>query len=189
MRHVNLEEQLATLAELGLALDAGVTVDDLAYSFGREQYEAKPFDLVLFMLGAEIEREPWGRRFCSRAWNFDTECITGTGSYVTIARHLCMLAGRPAAFTDLRDHVDRDADEAWIEYKVDGKHRRWSIEVADDWADMMVVAYLMSDLERDGRKFRAKDNGQAMTLYYLDDDAARRLSELGGEPLTAVTDP
>ena len=108
---------------------------------------------------------------------------------MAIAKRLCALARRPDAFVELRDHVDIDAGEAWVEYTIDGNRRHWIVEVDDDWADMMVVSYMMSDLERDGRKFRAKDNGQAMVLYYLDDDAARRLSELAGEPLARPTNP
>jgi hypothetical protein len=186
---VKLEQQVAMLSDMGLRLNDGVTIADLEYSFEREKFEARPFDLLLFMLGVEVEREPWGRQFSAGAWNFDTECIGGTGSYVAIAERLCALAARPDAFSELRDHVDRDAGEAWVEYTVDGMRRRWTIDVDDDWADMMVVASMMSDLERDGRKFRAKDNGQAMVLYYLDDGATRRLAELAGEPLTTVTDP
>ena len=111
---------LATLADLGLALEPGVTIDDLLYSFDREAYEKRPFDLVLFTLGVEVEREPWGRPFCRRVWNFDTECITGDGAYVSIAKRLCEVAGRPDAFSDLQDHVDINASEAWIAYTVDG---------------------------------------------------------------------
>lgn len=186
---MKLEDQLAALRELGIELDPGIEIDDALYSFSREQYEARPFSLLLFILGVEVEREPWGRSFCSRAWNFDTECIAGPGSYVSIAKRLCRVAGRPDAFTGLRDHVDIPARQAWIEYTVDGQTRHWDADVNDDWADMLTVAYMMLDLERDGRKFRAKDNGQAMVLYYLDDAAARRLSELAGEKLTTITHP
>lgn len=97
---MKLEDQLATLADLGLALEPGVTIDDLLYSFDRGAYEKRPFDLVLFTLGVEVEREPWGRPFCRRVWNFDTECITGDGSYVSIAKRLCEVAGRPDAFSN-----------------------------------------------------------------------------------------
>ena len=186
---MNLEEQLATLRELGIELAPGINIDDMLYSFPRESYEAKPFDLVLFILGAEVEREPWGRRFCTSVWNFDTECIDGGDAYVKIAKHLCRVACRPDAFSDVRGHVDVENGAAWIEYLLEGKHRRWDAEVNDDWADMLTVAYMMGDLECDGRKFRAKDNGQAMVLYYLNDADARRLSELAGEKLTTLTDP
>jgi hypothetical protein len=79
---MTLEKQLAELNRLGLNLADGVTIDDLLYSFGRQEYEKKPFDLILFVLGIEVERKPWGRPICSRVWNFDTECINGTGDYV-----------------------------------------------------------------------------------------------------------
>lgn len=179
---MKLEEQLATLATLGLTLEPGITIDDLRYSWG-DSYEAQPFDLILFALGSEVEREPWGRRISRHVWNFDTECIEGEGSYARIARELCALAGRPDAFTDIRD------DGKTIAYKVDGEEQKWDIEIDDDWADTLVVAYMMGDLERDGRMFRSKDNGQAMILFYLDDEQTRRLSELAKEKLTTVTNP
>jgi hypothetical protein len=181
---VTLEDQLAALAELGITLDPGITIDDLLYSFDRHAYEMIPFRRLLYILGAEVERAPRGRAFCSRAWNFDTECITGDGSYVRIARQLCRVAGRPNALGELRDKVS--AHEAWIKYSVDGASRHWPIELTDDWADMLVVSYLMNDLERDGMKFRARDNGQAMVLYYLDDAQTRRLRQLSGQEITTV---
>jgi hypothetical protein len=186
---MKLEDQLAALRELRIELDPGITIDDILYSFSREDFESKPFDLLLFILGAEVEREPFGRPFCARVWNFDTECIYADGAYVAIAKRLCRVAGRPDAFLSLRDHIDLSAGEAWVEYTVDGKHRRWDIDVNDDWADTLTVAYMMGDLERDGWKFRARDNGQAMVLYYLNDAGAQRLSELAGRKLTTVTDP
>ena len=183
---VRLEEQLAALAGLGLGLAGGVGVGDLLSSFPREGYERKPFDLVLFMLGSEVEAEPWGRRCCERAWNFDTECVEGPGSYVEIATQLARVAGRPDALTGVRDHVDLDTGEAWIEYTVDGRSQRWDIQVDDDWVDWKVVERLMGQLERDGHRFYSMDNGQAMVLFFLDAESARRLNELAGRQVVAL---
>ncbi|MFI6638239.1 hypothetical protein [Streptomyces sp. NPDC050504] len=180
---MNLEAQLAGLADLGLPLAAGRTVDELLYSWPRESYEDKPFDVLLYVLGCEVEAEPWGRRFCDRAWHFDTECVRGAGSYVAIVGQLCRTAGRQDALTDVRDHVDLGAEEAWIEYRAGGRERRWDIEVRDDWADLMTVGYVMDDLEGDGHRFYARRNGQAMTLYFLTEAEADRLNGLVGERL------
>lgn len=79
---MTLEQQLAKLAELGLQLADGVHVDDLIYSFDREDFERQPFDLVLFALGIEVEREPWRRAVCERVWNFDTGCIESSSVMV-----------------------------------------------------------------------------------------------------------
>ena len=183
---MTLEEQLAKLAEVGLKLDEGIAVDDVLYSVGREDLERRPFDLILFVLGIEVEREPWGRSFCSSVWNFDTECIVSTGDYVRVVKRLCQVAGRPDCLKDVTDFVDIDAGKAWLKYEVDGTERHWSVEVDDDWADMITVSYVMRDIQRDGRRFYFKDNGQAMVLYYLDNRAAAELNLLSNNALKPV---
>lgn len=183
---MTLEQQLAKLAEMGLKLEEGITIDDLLHSFKRQAFETKPFDLILFVLGIEVEREPWGRCVCSRVWNFDTECITSTGNYVRIVKRLGQVAGQPNLLKNVEDFVDLDAGDAWLKYQVDGKQRHWKVEVNDDWADTMTVSYVMDDLQRDGRRFYFKDNGQAMILFYLDADTAAELNRLSNDALQPV---
>lgn len=183
---MTLEQQLSTLSDLGLELNDDVTVDDLLYSFGREDYEERPFNLILFVLGIEVERAPWGRFVCSRVWNFDTEYIDGTGSYVGIVKQLCRVAGDPDLLKDVRDFVDLKTGEAWLKYKVDGTERNWTIEVNDDWADTLTLSYVMDDIERDGFRFYFKDNGQAMVLFYLDPRTAAELNRLSNNALKPV---
>ncbi len=183
---MTLEEQLAKLAALGLKLDDGITVDDILYSFDRKEYEERPFDLILFVLGIEVERAPWGRSVCSRVWNFDTECIGSTGDYVRIVKRLCQVAGQPDCLKDFSDFVNIDAGKAWLKYKVDGTERNWPVEVNDDWADTLTLNYVMDDIERDGRRFYFKDNGQAMVLFYLDPQTAAELNRLSNNALKPV---
>lgn len=183
---MQLEEQLASLADLGLELADGITIDDMLYSFGRDDYEVRPFNLVLFVLGIEVERPPWGRSMCRRVWNFDPECIGSTGDYVRIVQRLAEVADATSRITDLSDLVDLDAGKAWLKYKVDGAERHWNIEVNDDWADTLSIAYVMGDIQSDGKRFFFKDNGQAMVLFYLDETTAAKLNELSGNALTPV---
>jgi hypothetical protein len=143
---MKLEAQLAELAALGLALEPDVTIDDLLCSFDRAQYEERPFDLVLFALGIEVERQPWGRPVCRRVWNFDAECIEGDGAYVAIVTALGWVAGATHRLSSVADHVDLDAGEGWVEYTLDGKRRHCDVEIQDDWADMQVVTQIMADL-------------------------------------------
>ncbi len=180
---MQLEDQLSALAELGLTLDPGITLDDVLYSFGRESYESRPFSLLFFILGSEVERAPWGRNFCSRVWNFDTECVEGSGAYVRIVRRLCEVAGASHRLGDVTDHVDLGSGEAWLKYTLDGQPRHWEVEVSDDWADGMVVSYVLDDIESDGRRFYSMDNGQAAIIAYLTDDQASRLNELSSEQI------
>ncbi len=180
---VTLEQQLETLAQFGLTLNDGVTVDDLLYSWDRREFESKPYDTLLFMLGSEVEREPWGRNVCDRAWNFDVECIEDIGSYVTIVENLSRVAGIADLVTDLEDFVDIENETAWLKYTIDGEKRHFNIPVDNDWADPDTVSAVMRDIERDGKRFYGKDNGQASIWFYLDQRTADKLNALTGNAL------
>jgi hypothetical protein len=184
---VNLEQQLAALSSLGLPLADGVTVDDLLHSFDRREFEEKPYDLVLFALGSEVERQPWGRYVCPRAWNFDTECINEQGDYTGIVSRLSEMTGDPGYLSEVGDTLDLDRGTGTLLYKVNGEQRRWNLEVNDDWADTRALSHVMADLERDGSRFYAKDNGQAMIIFYLNSSAADRLNKLSGDALKPLT--
>lgn len=184
---MKLEQQLEKLAELGLSLNEGVTVDDLLYSFPREEYEEEPFRLILFMLGSFVEREPWDRAICARAWNFDTECIYQTGDYVKIVNKLCSIANQPNLITDVEDFVNIESREAWLKYKINGKQRNWTIEVNDDWADTLTISYIMDDIESDNYHFYSRDNGQAIILFYLDEITASQINQLSNNALQRMT--
>jgi hypothetical protein len=183
---MTLEEQLAKLADLGLTLDDGVSIDDILCSFDRADYEQRPFGLILFVLGIEVERKPWGRSVCSRVWNFDTECIGETRDYVNIVKRLCQVAGHPDRLTDIADFVDMKSGNAWLKYRVNGTQRNWTVEVKDDWADMLTLNYVMDDIQGDGQRFYFKDNGQAMVLFYLDSAMAAELNRLSNNALNPV---
>lgn len=175
---MRLEDQLSILEEFGFRLEPDVTLDDLLDTFERAQYESDPFDAIMFVLGIEIECEPWGRRFCRRIWNFDSECIEQSGDYVRIVDELSHVAGKAGALQAVRDHVDLDGATGWLKYRVGGVERHWDVRIDDDWADPVVVDHVMRDLQSDGARFYGKDNGQAIILCYLSDDQAAHLNRL-----------
>ncbi len=186
---MTLEEQLAALEAIGIKLNEAATVDDLLYSFDRSEYEKQPFDALLFMLGSEIERRPWGRYFSSVAWNFDAECIVEDGDYVRIIKRLAELSGRSDELTDVADTVDLEAGVATLRYTLDGTTRSLTPTVNDDWADADTVNVILSDLERDGRYFYGIDNGQSTILYYLDEATASELRALTADPVVRMVPP
>ena len=181
---MTLEQQLDALAALGLTLNDDVTVDDLLYSWDREEYEKEPFDLILFMLGSEVERKPWGRLICDKVWNFDAECIEDTGDYVTIVKQFCRVAGTPGLISDATDFIDIDNGKAWLKYTIDSQQRQYTVTVDNDWADPVTVSEVIADIERDGKQFYAKDNGQASIWFYLDEKTASKLNQLTDNALT-----
>lgn len=180
---LSLEEQLSRLEALGVKLNPGITVDDLLYSHEREEYEAEPFDLLLFVLGVEVEREPWGRFFSDNAWNLDTECIEDVGSYADIVENLCRIAGNKALIFDVSDTVDIMSESGKLEYTVGGVRRSIDVEIDNDWADPATVTQIMSDIEEQvpGRHFYGVDNGQASIWYFLTKEQADTMKSWGVE--------
>lgn len=183
---MKLETQLDRLAELGLALNPGITIEDLLHSYEREAFEQQPFVLLLFCFGSEVEREPWGRRICDRVWNFDTECIVSTGDYVKIIHNLCLLSETLDDLTDIVDYIDLEEGECWLEYTLQEKRQHRTVEANDDWADMLTLSDVMEEIQRDGKQFYTIDNGQAMILLYCTPVIASKLGDLCDEDLEPV---
>ncbi|MGK0291557.1 MAG: hypothetical protein ACI86H_003026, partial [bacterium] len=131
----------------------------------------------------------WGRFVCPSVWNFDTECITSNGSYVSIVKRLCEISGDAEYLKDISDYVNLEYQDGWLKYKVNGLQRDWIIEVNDDWADMIPIGSAMDDIERDGKHFYFKYNGQAMVLFYLDENTATEINKLSNDALKLVLIP
>jgi len=182
---MKLEQQIEKLAELGITLNKDVSIEDLLYSFERDAYESRPFDLLLFIFGAEVERPPY-QRYSDDVWNFDTKCIVSTGNYVQIVQQLCTLSGDVDYLKDVTDFVNLEKGEAWLKYQVGKQFRKWTIEVNGKWVDRMTLSYLMDDIERDGKRFYYKDNGQAMILFFLDEATAATLNQWSANALELV---
>ncbi len=186
-KHLALEDQLDALADLGIQLNPGITIDDMLYSYPREEFERTPFEVVLFVLGIEVERKPWGRYFSNQVWNFDAECIADPTIYTEIVQNLCRISNAGSSVAEIESDVDFEANKAWLKYRVvrgeESVIRHWDVEVDHDWADPMAVSYVMADIEQGGRHFYAKANGQASILFYLHQNTASKLSKLSNNAL------
>lgn len=134
-----LEEQLRILEECGVRRRAGVTIDQVLTSWGREQFEADPFRLAVVALGAQAEEPPYPH-LSDSVWHFDTECIEGDGSYVAIAERMRDLAQGDLPLTSITDSVDIDEGIAWLEFELDGRKVHWDAEMQDDWVDAAILS-------------------------------------------------
>lgn len=187
---VTLEKQLAALAAMDVRLNSDVSVNDLLLSFPREDFERKPYDLILFSLGSEIEAEPWGRHISDDAWNFDLECIEGPGSYGRIIENLLRIAKRPTLVEDIVDDIAPDAATGELRYMLNGQSRSLEVEVNNDWADGLTVAILMGEIADaigNERKFWGAENGQTSIIFFLTDDQAARINRLAKNKLRLMS--
>jgi len=186
---MKLEEQIKKLSDIGLSLNEGVTIDDLLLSYSREEYEAAPFDLILFVYGMEIEEKPWGRFICDQAWNFDVEAIEDDGSYVEIVKQFHRITGKAKRIEGLQDSVDIEESHAQLQYEIDGIKRTYEPTVDNDWADAQVIEKIMSDLRQPDYDYYPKDNGQASVWFYLSEQQAQALNNLANNVFNLNSKP
>jgi hypothetical protein len=135
---LRLEDKLAVLGKCGFVLAPPFTVDDLLASWARQDLEEPGYDMVLVGLGGTEEREPWRNR-CVNLWHFDTECIEDDGDYVAIAKRMAEMTQGGVSLTEIQDHVDVEAREAWLSFVTGGQRIRIDCTVKDDWVDEAVL--------------------------------------------------
>lgn len=180
---ITLEEQLDSLANLGISLEPEITINDLLHSFAREEYEKKPYDLVLGMLGSDVESEPWERPFSTNIWNCDFERIYNDGDYIEIVNKLSALTGESNLLSNVEDKVDFDNNIAWLKYNINGNDKHYKIVLNNDWIDPDVIDEIILDLERDGKHFFGINCGQATLFLYLDAESASNFKKLTGQKI------
>jgi hypothetical protein len=112
---VPFEQQLETLAECGISLGPGNSVDVLFEMYSRSAFENDPYKSLLIALGSESEEQP-GKFFSSDIWYFDTECIEDCGAYTRIAMRLAELAGGDLPIAEVADDVDIEEGAASLLY-------------------------------------------------------------------------
>lgn len=168
-RTLTLEAQLDALANCGVHLRDGFTVEDLLYSSPREEYEAMPFLLVLMVLGTECESDHRRGFLSDDIWNLDAECICDDGSYADIIKRLREISGGEFPAENIRDCVDLDKEQAWVQFDFDGAMHKFDAKVDNDWVDPQIFAWIDSLQRNRGtsrRLFCNEADGQNLLLGF-----------------------
>jgi hypothetical protein len=184
-RYMKLQDQITVLSNIGLPLKEDVTIDDLRISFTDTEFEKDPYRLLLHMLGAEIEAEPLGRRFCDYAMNIWMQRIYRSGDYTSLINELSNFAGSTRV-TVISDRLSRGT--AHLRYRVGDETREFSHKVESNTFDPDVITQLMRDIQGDGKAFAMKPDGFSMPLYYLSEGNCRELVQLDMKNIFALLD-
>ena len=84
---ITIEQQLAHLAEIGIALNDGVTIDDLTSWTDREGIESEPYSRLVETLGYDLQRKPY-TPISNSLWMCDYERIEDHGDYKAVIHRL-----------------------------------------------------------------------------------------------------
>ncbi len=183
---VPFDQQLATLAACGIALSPGVDPGVLLDAIPREQYEADPYQLLLSAMGGMTSQEqPDGALFypSSNILYFDTECIYENGDYAAIAERMRELAQADFPLEAIADHIDIDADDVKLRFRLNGVDHEWELEADDDWVDPDLFTRFVELMDASGkaRKFLYIDlGGQDCLIGCVTPEQFKQLDEKTG---------
>lgn len=178
---VSVVQGLERLAALGIRVCNGITHDDLLLSLGGTLEDPVDWIDLLCVLGSNVERGRF-ERISDDIWHFDAECIEDDGAYIEVVERFVALTKGALPFTNIRDHVDIENGEAWVEFTLDGKTIRWDLQVSDDWVDPELYSRLqdLAAARGGGKRFFIVALGQDSLISFGDEQMKRNLSELSG---------
>jgi hypothetical protein len=177
----SVRQGLAELERIGICMRPIALLDDLLYSSGGTLDDPIDYCDLLCILGGGAERGRGGR-FSDDIWHLDAECICEDGDYANLLERFCILTKGAMVVTDVEDHVDIEASQAWIDFRFQGQNVHWDIEVNDDWLDpgfYSHVCELVRTVTPD-RGFFICALGQDSLISYGDKEQKRKLSDILG---------
>jgi hypothetical protein len=146
-----LERQLEILFGFGIETSTSCTVPGLLQSRSRQQYEARPFDILL-----EAVMGPTGESPCSDDVVFVAAgCIRERGDYARLLRKLSSLADGAFTTITIEDNIDFARSTAAVTVDVDGVEHRWEAQVNRHWLDESILTRFagLLDARASGRRF------------------------------------
>jgi hypothetical protein len=177
---LTVEQALAELGTIGVALAPGVTPQDLRPSLKGGLTAPANRVQLLCALGGEAE-ESKAALLSHDVWHFDAECIEDHGDYARLAKRFGVLAGASLPLVDLADYVDVEAGEAWLEFGLDGRRFRWELTVDNDWMDPALYSSFQKLLSsRSAHRFMICALGQDSLVLCGDETKRRAISEFSG---------
>lgn len=190
-RGLTLEEKLQMLAQVGVVMEPGRSIEELLESFGREQYEEDDYDDLLFVLSNEVETGPGaGASYTRQLYSFDTECIEDDGDYAKITNRFAEMFRDEFEISCIEDKVDWDTKTAELSFQCHGKKYFIEPEFQNDWFDAKVLGLFLQvsdDLNSSKKIGIAPPDGQAMQLCVMTPSQMKAFSNLTGLQMRVLT--
>lgn len=173
-------EQLATLVSLGVRLRSDVDPAEALAALAPYQLMMQPYVAVLSRLaqepGFDKVVEPGAPAVNVGA--LDTEFVEDPDAYAGPIRFLAAVCGRSDRISDIASKIDVEAEEGTVSYRIDGRRQTWDVEVNGDWADRMVLSYVLDDLLGPGEDHVLFSAGQEFGFVIVTPEQQAPLDEL-----------
>lgn len=177
-----LEEQLEVFKSLDFRLNPDVELEDLNRWGDISEFENLPYTLLYATLGQRLEREPWSP-ITNKVWDFDTEAIHLTGSYIKIIRNLERISRGELKFLELIDYVDIFAERASVSFKILDEEFTWELAVNENWVDTSLfkkIVDITNKYNTKGKFTYYDTGGQNVVIGYETLENLERLTKATG---------
>lgn len=178
-------EQLAVLVSLGVRLDPDVDPTEALALVAPYQLTSQPYVAVLSRVaqepGFDEVIEPGAPAVNVGA--MDTEFVEDTEAYLNPIRFLAAVCGRSDRISDITSNIDVAAEEGTVSYRIDGRSQTWDVEVNGDWADGMVLSYVLDDLLDPDEDFVTFSAGQEFGFVLVTPEQREPLQQLLDAPV------
>ncbi|MDD3051876.1 MAG: hypothetical protein PHR06_12140 [Candidatus Cloacimonetes bacterium] len=182
-KYISLDIQIETLDRIGLSTRKKPVIDFLLSELDRTFYESNPYRSILYRY-ADLHEQADGEweHNSDDIFMFDTECIEGEGSYVSILEKFKNIAGDSFDIINIKDLVDFDSDTAWVSFELNETTYKWDIEIEDDWFDVTLINKINNLLIDSGNsgKFYTYSLDQTMLVVFLDKNKVKELNDVTG---------
>ncbi|ROR30363.1 hypothetical protein EDD66_10214 [Mobilisporobacter senegalensis] len=180
-RKETLEQQINVLDNMGIRLNAGITINEILQIFDRKEIESKPYILLLMAMGGEMEcsKNQW-LPLSNDIWHFDTECIEDNGAYIEIVKRLSKMTKEFLKLDDINDFVDVENNIAWVSFEYNEQAYKWDLKVDNDWFDMTLIQKLnglITQSEYD-KKFTVAVLDQSCLIGFFNAETMEKLNNL-----------
>jgi len=177
---VSVAQALELLAAIGIGPRPQITHDDLLLSLGGSMESLVDWVDMLCVLGGEVERGDF-ERISDDIWHVDAECIADNGDYTRLAERFAILTKGLLMLANIRDCLNIENSEAWVEFDLDGKTVHWDLDVSDDWMSPKLYSNFQALVSaRLGKKFFIVALGQDSLICFGDAALKEKLSKLSG---------
>jgi hypothetical protein len=139
---ISLEQQLESLATIGVTLNPPFTAETLLEEFAREKFEERPYVGAVITMGGYKDGKP----LSNNIFHLDTESIEGEGDYAHIAERMRDLAQGDLPIENVHDHFDRENGDAWVAFELNtpadesnAERFEWHARVKENWIDPEIL--------------------------------------------------
>ena len=184
-KHLAVEEQLQVLSDLGIRPKREDFIEWICYEWGRNAVESDPYNLMLFSLGGERQKDDGTWEYSSDdIYSFDMECVEDSDIYSSIVKRLSALSNGLFTISQISSIVDHDNARASVSFTRNGENHNWDLQYDEDWFDYNVINRMNNLLKDDNasKLFYTSTPDQNLIVLFTTREIIERINSFVSVP-------